>query len=253
MDHIYSQFIASLVGPREAADLKRQPFFKAILYLFVIVLIFGTISVVPVVIDFNVWVTNAQALFRDKAPDFTFDRGELKVQGKMPVIVDRDKTGIVIIDTSGKSDESALDQYESGVLITRDKMINKKSRLEVRTYNFEAIKDWKFTKSDVAKWLPLLRWFSAAIVFFALGGAFVFKLLDAFILALIGLLACRIMDFKLSFNDLYKFGIYYLTLPIILQTLLAVTGIEAPYFTLIYFLAALGYLIAAVNALKNPL
>ncbi len=251
MDHIYSQFIASLIGPNEAGQLKKQPLGRAFLYLFVIVLVFGLICSALFVVDYNRSVSDILVMFNEKAPDFTFDQGELKATGKMPVVIEQSKDMIVIVDTTGKTDISALDKYETGVLITKNKMIDKKSKVEQRVYLFDSYKDWKFTKADVARWLPLLRWFSVGIVFFTVAGLFVLKLIDALILAVIGLLMYSIMKVKLTFGDLYKLSLYYLTLPIVVHTVLIVTRVGIPSFTFIYYLIALVYLFGAAKTLKN--
>ena len=62
--------------------------------------------------------------------------GQLKIDGKMPIVISNRNNDYYIIDTSGKTDQSVLNSYDRGVLILKDKLIQKIDQQNTHGYKF---------------------------------------------------------------------------------------------------------------------
>jgi hypothetical protein len=168
----------------------------------------------------------------------------------MPIVTG-DINNVIIVDTTGGTDENALDKYKSGILILKSKIIQKENSLQKREYNLKEFGTLTLTKSDVQGWIPLLKIINLFIVLFGYIGFFTGKLLSALVLALIGLIISGSMKLHKDFGDLYKISIYSLTLPIIIKVLLSVINYTIPYFFIIYYGVAIFYIWKSLSIIKK--
>lgn len=254
MENNKKGFFAQLVG--SITNMESYQYFfkrtsgKAILYLLLLSLIFGTASYIRTVFDFNLGITKTINYFKSGIPDFTFDNGELNMKGTMPLVLDKTEGDIIIIDTTGKTDESILNSYPNGVLVTNHEFIQKEN-YGIKKQSFEMMQGVRFTKDNVLGFLPYFRLVNIFIVIFGVLFFFIGKLVSALWLAIVGIIISAIAKYKLPFETQYKLSIYALTLPIILKVLLAILKVTIPYFWIIYYGIAVVYLWKAIIMLKK--
>lgn len=216
----------------------RQTTGKATLYLFLVSLFFGIVIAIRPVIYINTEVPSMLNKVATEIPDFTLQDGILEVQGEMPMKLGSESYPI-IIDTTGKSDESVLDEYASGIFISNTEMTQKTPEMLYVT-PFKDIKHFIITKATLISALPMLRMLGTVLAFL-IPLFFVFvRFLSAVILTMAGLIAANIKGLRLRFGDVFKLSSYALTLPILLTVLLMMTGLQLKYFNLIYL--AIGFL-----------
>jgi len=91
-------------------------------------LIFGGINAIRNVYDFNKGVLMVLNDFKENIPNFVLANGELNVAGQMPIIINDGGPSVIIIDTSGKTAETVLDNYDSATLITEKKIQCKRQK-----------------------------------------------------------------------------------------------------------------------------
>lgn len=219
----------------------KEPSGKAFLYLLLLSLLFGAIALIEPIVATNKGINIANEFVRNEVPYFVLADGELEVDGDMPIIYEDGSEGI-IIDTTGKTDESILDEYERGVYISKYKLINKQDRIQKRVIEFSQMKDLNITKDDVMSLLPHARWIIAVILVFGIIGMFLGKLISTLLISIIGLIINAMTKAKLEYGNIYKLGIYSITLPTIIKTVINLADITIPYFFMIYYGIVVFYL-----------
>lgn len=238
-----------MVDIRRYPDMIAQGVGRAFLYLFLFTLLFGTLNSVIIGYQLNRSIGNFTTDLSNNMPDFTFQNGELDVKGKMPIILRGSKDEVTIIDTTGKTTEDALNQYESAMLILKDRMIVKRNSAETRIISFNEFQDVAFTKQDVVNFLPHLKWLAPIIAVVAWIAFFIGKMVSALFLAIINSIISSIRKIRLSFGRLYSLSIYSLSLPMILDIIFKLFHLKLSGF--IYFVIALVYAWLAMGYMKK--
>lgn len=223
---------------------------KAVAYLLVLSLIAGiAISVIPVTAIAEV-IDEMIARYDESVPNFTFENGELNVDSTSPIILSGGPTTI-IIDTTGGTDESILINYDSAILFTKTKMVQKNyARMQAVNYsNFQGV---KADKDSVRKALPLMKkWFLIPMAIMSVLFFIVSKYVSALVLGLGAILVAKIQNVRLVFRDGFVLSAYASTLPLILCTILDFLPFAVPFVWVVYYLIALAYLWGAVSSIKE--
>ena len=230
-----------------------QPWGKVISYLLLIILILGIPVLLSIVFDFNKEVDNWVAEFNKNIPDFVLKDGELAVSGEMPLIFE-DKSGeeksIYVIDTSGETDGSVLDDYDTGMFISKKEAVVKRSALEKQTFSFSAFQGGEIHKADAEKYLSYMKLIGIFIVLFGLIYFFLSKLCTAVVLGFVCLIFSVIQNTGLQYSETFKIAIYALTIPTLFQALQHILAPQFIYGLFIYYTIALLYLWFAVRAIR---
>jgi fatty acid desaturase len=173
---------------------------------------------------------------------------------------------VVIIDTTGGI--TSLDRSPAVVLLTRTKLIAKKREQETRVYDLSGLEEFSLDRERVQSWATAIaQWLAAGLYPFALIGSFIYRMVQALIYALIGLLFARGVNASLSYGALVRLSVFALTPVLILCTVndllpvplhagpssapnreLALLPVSLPLWWLICFIVAMGYLFFAVKS-----
>jgi len=241
----FSSFIQSLGNPAAYAIFRRQSLGRALLYLLLVTALFSLLSQLPVIFSFNSDYNQGLAWFKANTPEFVLQNGQLAVQGKMPFISkdEVNKTAVLIVDTSGQTGPDVLKDYREGALITKDKIIYKKSAFETREYDLGAYRAFSFNKHQAVGFLTAARPYFyvgllLAIVLSSLAG----RLLIALFIALLGLPLYWAIKVHVSYGDIYKLTIYAMTGPMLLFVLFNYLRYQPPF---LFSLLTLFYLYLA--------
>jgi hypothetical protein len=246
----FSQLIGSITKIETYRRFFKRTTGKAILYLFILSLIFGTAGALRAMYYYNRGISELINFFQYEAPSFTLENGELNVEGSMPIVVDENDGNVFIIDTTGGTDESILDKYPNGILITKDELIQKEN-YSTKRQSFKMAQGVRITKEGLIGFFPLLRGINILIVVFGFIFHFIGKLISALLVAIAGSIISSIVNYNLTFGTQYKLSVYALTLPIIIKAVLSVLGVEIPYFWIPYYGIAIFYMWKAINMLKE--
>jgi len=227
----------------------RQNTSKAVVYLLLITMFFAVAISVQAGIESNKIVDVIITGVSDKIPDFQLSNGKLEVSGKMPIIID-DGANPVIIDTSPNADERVLDQYDTAILITSDKIISK-NFVNKSVTDLSQFQGMVINRQIIQEALPLLKPFvNVAIVL--VGIFFVCaKFITALIVSLFGLIINSSRNTMLTYRSIFKISVYSMTLPLIICTVLDLTVPMLPYKWLIFYVIAFVYVFGAINVIKR--
>jgi len=248
------KFINSLYNFKAYNVFFSQSLGKGILYLFLLCLCLSTVNNIFLAFSLNSWVETAQDALDNNVPDFTFSKGQLNVQGEMPIIFEEENNTLIYIDTENEVDASVLDNYTSGIILTKDKMIQKENSMKVTTVNLKDMKDFSFDKSDVSPLLSTLKTVGTILMFiFFPIFSFVSRLLVGgfVIMGLGGLIISAILKKNFKYTECVKLGLYSLTVPFIIEIILSIFDFKFYGFSILYYGIAFLYLFLGVQAIDN--
>ena len=188
---------------------------------------------------------------KENLPIIEIQNGVVSVDAKQPYkIVEEDFA--LILDTTGEI--TSLDEYKSGILLTKNKVLYKENEVKTESYDLSNIESVRIDENFMKVLRKNLVW----IIFpFMLLGIFIYfciaRFLQIFIFSLISLATSSIVNIKLSYKQLFNIGIYAITPGIILGALLAVFLIQLPFFWIIYAGLYIIYLVMAIlNCKETP-
>lgn len=245
----FKKLTSSITDVRQYPAMVKEGLGKTFVYLLFLTLTVGLLNSIIIGVQFNRYSNHYIKDIMYQMPKFTFQNGTLNVDGKMPAIIHTPDNETIIIDTTGKANETVLKKYNSGVLILKNQVIIKNNNVETRTFSFANIKDLTFTNSDVINFLPKLKWISTAVGIFILFFFFIGKMVTSLFLAIIALIITKMQRVQLSFGKLYSIGIYSLTLPILLNTIFRLFQMTFPSY--LYYVIAIVYGVLAVGQMKK--
>lgn len=245
----FQKIYYSVAGFGQYKSFIREKPGRAVVYLLLLGLIMGVFSLVTPMLDYNRAISEFMLDFDKKVPDFTFGNGKLTVEGNMPIILG-EGSSTVIIDTSGRTDESILDDYDNAILITSDRMIQK-NYANKQVTSFSLIQGIGFDREDLRRALPIVKIMTVFIAIFGLIFFICAKYISALVVSLAGLIINAATGTGLTYADVFKISAYSLTLPVLIGTMIDLSGVPVPYLTVIFYVVAIVYVWGAINAVKK--
>lgn len=229
----------------------RQSTGKAVVYLLLLSLFLGVIITVQYGIEYNRIIDGVISNMSGKIPDFELANGKLSVNGRMPIIIGGAASPI-IIDTSPNADEKILNQYDTAILITSDKIIQKNFASRNVT-DLSQLQGFVLNRKSVEEALPLMKPLGNIIIVF-IGIFFVCgKFISALIVSLLGLMVNSARNTRLTYNNIFKISVYAMTLPLFIGTVLDLAAPVFPYKWLLFYAIAFVYVVFAINSIKKEL
>jgi len=233
---------------REFAFQKRGKTFKYFFVLFTLVFIIGGIRFIG---DFKNGTSDIIATVKEDVPEFRLENGELTVEGQQPIIMGEGDSAVLVIDTTGQTDDSILDRYIDGVFISKEKIVVKENP-QLRIIKFSDLKDLTFDKQKLLDLLPMLKWLFVGIAFFAYLFSITWALITTVILALIGLFINSMMKGRLVYNNLWNIAVYAFTFPWLLEMVKNLVYPGLSYFWVIKWSLAGYILYKGIEAANKP-
>lgn len=225
---------------------------KAILYIFLVTLIFSTITNLNKINIFLSETSDIQTTFTKTAPKFELKNGLLTVDSTEPIYY-RNDGQVLIVDTTGKTDKSAVDSYSDAVYINSNELILKQRYQTVQIMKFSDFPELNITNKSIQNMLNLSKiFFPVILLILEPIISFILNLISVF--AIIGPLSLSISSFmnvKLNYTKACILGFYAMTMPLLLQALLDISGIVINEFFVLFFLITLIYCGLAIREIKN--
>jgi hypothetical protein len=196
-------------------------------------------------------IANEAPPFIEQIPEITIADGNVSINEPEPYFIYDPKTNgvIAIIDTSGQYD--SLDNTEAYLLLTKNKLIGRKSETETRVYDLSGIDNFFLDQAKVNQYVDIFRrYFPFVFYVFAVISSFLFRIVLVLIYGAIGFLFCKIADVRLTYKTLIRLAVIAITPAVLLDTVLEISGINIPLFWLISFVIAMSYLYFGVRANK---
>jgi len=233
---------------REFAFQRKTKTFKYFFIIFSLVFLIGGLRFAG---ELKTGYSNIITTVRYDLPEFSLKNGELTVEGQQPVIMGEGNSAVLVIDTTGKTDESFLDQYVDGVFIFKDKIIIKENP-QLRIIKFADLKGLSLDKQKLIELAPMVKWVFVALAFFGYVFGLIWALVTTVILALAGLFINSMMKGRMVYNNLWNMAVYALTFPWLLEMVKNLVYPDLPYFQVVKWSLAIYILYKGIESANRP-
>ena len=245
-----------------------EPITKAIKYLAILVLIFSILITTIYIGSFKSKISKGVSYLNENIENISFNNKIFSYNNDEYSIYNDDKNivPIVIVDTSEAPDveeyKNKVKLYNYGFILLRDKMEifistqsdeNQFTTIKYSDYYIENMSKEKILDTINS---PIISFYLAIAVFIVeFIQYFIYILLNAVILAIMGQVLSIILRLKMKFNETYKMGIYALTLPTLLELIYIIinstTGFVIQYFSWMYTTISYIYMCVAIIIIKT--
>ncbi|WP_113672232.1 DUF1189 domain-containing protein [Vallitalea guaymasensis] len=250
--NIFVKFIKSFTDFRVYNSIRHERLGKSFGYLILLALFIGITLSIVVSVKTNTSIDNTIELLQsDDMPEITVRNGILNIDMNEPLVLTKDHDFIFIVDMTDKYTLNDLVGYSMGYLVTPERIIINQAGSPPMPLEFKDLRDFNIDKNSVLEILNSFRGLAIGIiVFLIIAGTVLLKLFESLMVSIIGLIANSVLKTNLSYNEVYKIGIYALTLPALIMLLINCFGlVVALGFKLIIYYGI--STIIVVMALKN--
>lgn len=246
--NFFRQLAAAVSSPDLYLERIRQPLGKSVRFFFKLVLLLTLISCIPAAISFfsssaNIGYKLNQTVHSvaDQYPDeleVTIKDGKVTTNTEEPYFIKLPKNNqdgqqpqnLIVIDTKTPFSAEKLAEYDSVAWLAKDTLVVSGGRSSGRTSEIRAlpltnIKDLKINQKVVTefidKYSPWLKLVIPVFIIFGLLAIFLFhlaKLLYLLFVALVIMLAVKLLGAKLNYSQSYRVAILAAAPVFILQT-----------------------------------
>lgn len=249
--NFFTRIINSVEGIKHYKYILKETVGKAIIYLLLLSLILGVVASIRTSIIANTEISKLIHVYTNDLPNFELKNGELNVEGNMPMVLSEDRDYYVVIDTTNNTNPKVLDSYDKGLLILKDRMIEKRNTAQFQTIDFKALQGVTINKSVINNYLPITKLIIPFIYIVNILGYFLGGLLSALFLALVALIINAIFRTDLKYGEIYIIAIYALTTPMIIDVFFKIFNIQYfSYYSWLYHIIAFAYICFSLNKLK---
>ncbi len=221
----------------------------AFLYLLFLLALSWLPSMVKLQLGLADFLRTDAAAFVQQVPRITISNGEVSTDVETPYFVKDPKTGkpAMIIDLTGKT--TSLDRSEAQILLTKKQLMVKKSAAETRVYDLSAVKQFSVDRERIGRWLQIgKKWLIPLVFPFAVLFSYVYRIVQALIYGLIGLLFATISKAALGYQPSVRLAVIAITPVLVLDTIFDVAKVHVPFWSVIGFCVAMAYLFFGVKA-----
>jgi hypothetical protein len=277
-----------------------QGFRTSILYIFLVTLIFSTLTSINAISTLNSDISSVEENLASSAPKFELKDGSFSVDSSEPIYykdtnnflfpllvsnlefinilhnssinnninegvnsensvslpnfsIDDSSYYMLIVDTNKKTNSSILNSYSNGIYIDKTSLSFRNNYQTIGTINFSDYNKLDVTNQTVYKALFALKILLPLInlVFIPIF-SFIGNLFSGFlILAPLCLFIGPALGVKLSYSKACTLSFYAMTLPLLLETLLTISGLMPFGFTIIFYVISLLYCALAIKKIKD--
>lgn len=248
---LFRELINSVSNFKAYGLFRQQGFLRTLGYLLFISLVFGSISFIRPWGTFNSDADDLASWLTSQAPDFALTKGVFSTSPETTAVYRKEGDLILVIGVKPGFNDSLLAGFPRGILLYADRVVISGGEGQKRDMPFKDYGDLKVDKKEILAALAnrgMLSFFMAVFwMIIYLAG----KLLSALFITGLGMNFKALMRMNMPFGDIYKLSIRALSLGIILDALLSLSGIDFPYFFILYYLMAASYLWLGMKAVSD--
>ncbi len=219
--------------------------FIYLLLLLALSWIFGIIQIHYGVSDY---ITNTAPGIVEQVPLISISDGEVSIDASEPYFITDPESGtlLIIIDTTGQI--TSLDDIEAMLLLTKTKVIVEMGAAETRMYDLSEVDEFYIDQRRINSFLEVLKdWLAIVLYPFAVLLSFLYRIIQVLIYAAIGIVFTKRFNASLNYQTLISLAIISITPVIVLDTIISLLNVPIPFWRLICFLIAMGFLFYAVK------
>ena len=222
------------------------------LYLLVMLAVCWIPGIITAYVGLSHFVKEEAPKLVAQVPAITISHGKVSTDADEPCHIRDPETGkvIAIIDTTGQV--TSLDETDALALLTQDRLLIKKEH-ETTVYDLSTVESFSVDGPTIDVWLGRIVVWGPIVAFpFLLLGSYVYRIVQAFIYAVIGLLVKAIAGASLGYPAILSMAMVAVTPAVALKTFMGIVGVDLPFAWLLYFAVAMGYLYFAISSCSTP-
>lgn len=227
---------------------------KGVGFLYLLLLL--AICWIPAIVKFQFMVSNFVENEAPKVvtqvPTLTIVNGKASIEEPQPYEITDPDTGnpLVLIDTTGEI--ASLNDTAAIALITETQIELRKSTVETRTVRFDEIKNFTLDQATINVWLKRMKAAAVPVIYpSAVLGAFVYRIVQMLVYALVGMLFAMCLGSKRPYASLLRLSVVAVTPCILVSTILGMIDVRIPLPGLWYLVAPLAYLFFGVVSARQ--
>jgi hypothetical protein len=247
--------LSSAVHIGRYAEILKKPLSAAFIGVLLLTVVLGTIQYAGTAVRLSGIIKKGEVLYQKDFPYFKYsaDKG-LVVDARMPVIVEHESV-LYIIDTTDPADKvfndkysAEFEKYKQAFFVGNRKLVAKQNEMETRTYDLNMLNSMPpFDKDDIGKKFYYWKYLAAICFPFYLSYFYCAKLISILIISLIAIVINSSSKYRFSYSALFTASAFALAVPLFVDTILSLAGINIPAFFLIYYAIAAIYLILGLK------
>jgi|GEM_PF-2809126 len=249
--HLLGELINSLTNFKAYPFFRQQGFGRTLIYLLLLSLVFGSVGFVGTWRAFNRDADDLTVWLKEKAPDFNLNKGVFITNPETTAVFRKEGDLILVLGAKSDFNDSLANNYVRGIIIYGDRVVVTGGEGQRREMRFKDYGDMKVGKKEILATMDNRTLLGVFMFVFWMVFYFVGKLFSALFLTGLGLNYKAFLRFNISFCDVYKLSIRALSLGMIFDALLNLSGIDFPYFFIIYYLMAASYLWLGMRAVRD--
>jgi hypothetical protein len=243
-NNIFTRFKKSIQGDKLFyKQIVNESFFKAFSYILIISLflsiIFGIFDGVVLRNEVDKTLTRMES---ESFPQFSLENNTLTVESNEPIILNKSEKMIAIVDTTDTYSLNDLAGYDTGFLVTNERIIMSQVGLSPQALEFSQLrKDFKINNTILIQLLEELRKYTFLIVIiFDIFFTYFSLIVKIIFASLFGLIVKTFSRTNMKYSNMLKIIFYSFTLPLILIKLMTISPliIPADIRQLLFFLIA---------------
>lgn len=235
---------SSIYSPIFYSGINKKSFKTAFGYFLLLILILTFINTLnlikPVAIIFPAELQKGIVGVADCFPknlEVNINNGQLATNQTEPYFISCTNLGLkpgenlVVIDTKTPFSAEKFAEYKTPVWVTKSSIISKKDSFETRSYSLTEVKNYKLNKQVADSYFQTIKpWFNFVgpilliISFVGIYIAYLLKLIYLLILAVLIWVLSKVFKHTLSYSQSYKTGLYAITLGLIIELGVNLTG-----------------------------
>lgn len=250
--NIFSSIIMSFYSKKLYQDVIQNWRGTGFGYLFLVLLILW----IPTMIKFHFMVVDfvdkESPSIIEQIPTVKIDKGQVSIDKPEPYFIKLPKENLTlaIIDTTGQY--NSLDNTNAFVLITKNKIIVKRTETESRVFDLSQAENFYFNKETVAYWIEIFKkWIVIFLFPFAVILSFIWRISQILILALVGVIITKIVKTEYNYLTLIRLSCVAITPSLILKTIIQNTGQLFSGWGWLSTFITIGYLFYAITPDKK--
>ena len=246
----FHTLIGSFYNPDTYRDVVTNKKGNTFGYLALLVLICCIPLMMALISGINKFMNDDGAYIVNQVPGITISNGIVTMDKESPYFI-KTKGGetIIVIDLSHSAGITGL-QGNAKVLLTKSKLIAQEKENETRSYNLSKIQSFTLNAKTIHEWFGY-AWIIYVIIFVFMAIAFyIYRLVQALVNGIFGLIISAIMKVNLEFTDLMFIAMVAITPVAIIASVVWAYQIQIPAKGWLGFILTLGYISFGILANK---
>lgn len=244
-ERFFTQLLRSMSSARFYQEIPGRKFSDGVKYFSLLILFVTVVLSVRFTFDVVKGLASFETWSKTHLPDITIGKGVVSVNVPQPWKIEEEGF-LAVIDTTGTIRD--LDEsHAQGVLLTRNQLILKRGPYETRRYDLSRVDSFRFNADSVRRFRKIGRWVIPPLLAVILFIYFwVGKFSQIVFFSLISLLTNWFSKKNLSYGVLLTIGMYAITPPLLLLSLVTLLGVQVRFFDMMYLAAYAALLVTVV-------